>query len=342
MKHMSFAGAVAQGAAPSFDSPRSPDSDVPIRPADNPTFGDRIFRGVCIVAASIALVIIGATVIFLVNKARPALAKAGIWKFFTGSVWNAGAGRFGVLGLLLGTIIIAIVALVTAVPFAVGMALFVNEYAPPKLARALTAVIDLLAAVPSLLFGMWGWYAFKNHVLPESRWISEHLVAIPFFRVSKSAAEPNYSGSSFIAGLVVAMMIIPIVTSVSRDVMARAPREQCEGALALGASRWAMIRDVILPYGKSGIVGATMLGFGRALGETVAVAIVLQGIVYKVNTHVVEHGGGSIAANIFVRFGEASKLELSALVGSGLALMVLTFGVGLTARRIVARTTRFS
>lgn len=339
---MTFVGGAGTPVAPTLAFGDDPSLDSPLRPADNPTIGDRVFRAICVSAASVALLIITATVIFLVNKARPSLAKTGAWGFFTGSVWVAGAGRFGVLGLLLGTIIIAIIALVAAVPFAVAMALFINEYAPPRIGRIITAVVDLLAAVPSLLFGMWGFFAFKQHVLPVSRWISEHLVAIPFFRSSVPPGQENFAGSSFIAGLVVAIMIIPIITSVSRDVMARVPREQCEGALALGGSRWAMIRDVILPYGKSGIVGATMLGFGRALGETVAVALILQGIAYKVNPHILEHGAGSIASNIFVRFGEASQLELSALVGSGLALMALTFAVGLLARRVVSRTTRFS
>lgn len=338
---MSFVGGVTGSVAPSPGIGIGPDDDVPIRPADHPTFGDRVFRLVCVAAASVALLIIASTVIFLVNKSRPALAKTGVWHFFTGSVWNKAANDFAVFGLLLGTLIIGLIALVVAVPFAVGMALFVNEYAPPRVGRALTGVIDLLAAVPSLLFGMWGFFAFKSHVLPVSRWLSDHLVALPCFRLSNTVGNPNFTGSSLIAGLVVGVMIIPIITSVSRDVMARVPREQCEGALALGGSRWAMIRDVILPYGKSGIVGATMLGFGRALGETVAVAIVLQGVRFQVNTHILEQGAGSIAANIFTKFGEASPIELSALVASGLALMFLTFAVGLAARRVVARTTRF-
>ena len=339
---MTFLGGVAASAAPPVAFGDDPSLDVPIRPADNPTFGDRIFRATCVASASVALVIIAATVIFLFNKSRPALAKTGIWHFFTASVWSAGDGNFGVLGLLLGTVIIAVIALIVAVPFAIGMALFVNEYAPPRIGRMLTAVIDLLAAVPSLIFGMWGFYAFKAHVLPVSRWISDHLVAIPFFRLTNSTGKPDFTGSSLIAGLVVGMMIIPIITSVSRDVMARVPREQCEGAFALGGSRWAMIRDVILPFGKSGIIGATMLGFGRALGETVAVALVLQNISYSANPHVLQHGAGSIAENIFVRFGESSPLELSALVASGVALMILTFGVGFAARRVVARTTKLS
>ncbi len=328
--------------APPVGFSDDPSNDIPIRPADNPTVGDRIFRVICVASASVALVIIAATAIFLLNKSRPALAKTGVWHFFTASVWNAAVGDFGVLGLVIGTITIATIALIVAVPLAVGMALFVNEYAPPRIGRTLTAVIDLLAAVPSLIFGMWGYFAFKNHLIPVSRWISDHLVAIPFFRLSNATGKPDFTGSSMIAGLVVGMMIVPIITSVSRDVMARVPREQCEGALALGGSRWAMIRDVILPYGKSGVVGATMLGFGRALGETVAVALVLQNISYQANPHIVQHGAGSIAANIFLRFGEASPLELSALVASGVALMALTFTVGFAARRVVARTTRFS
>jgi phosphate transport system permease protein len=131
-------------------------------------------------------------------------------------------------------------------------------------------------------------------------------------------------------------MILPIITSVSRDVMAQVPREQCEGALALGGTRWGMIREVILPFGRSGIVGAALLGFGRALGETIAVALVVS-LVYKANTHVLELGGGSVAALIATRFGEAESIERSGLVAAGLALFLLTFAVNLGARRIVAR-----
>jgi phosphate transport system permease protein len=309
-------------------------AQIPITPADTPTLGDRIFRGCCVAAAFVSLVVIGATVIFMVKESRPALQASGIKEFFTSSVWNGFVGRFGVLGLLIGTVIIAAIAMVVAVPMAVAMALFINEYAPRSIARGLTTAIDLLAALPSLIFGMWGRDAFANHLSPVARWLSVHLVAIPVFR--RSADDVLLVKSSFVAGCVVGIMIIPIVCSISRDVMSRAPREQCEAALGLGGTRWGMIRAVILPFGRSGIAGAALLGFGRALGETIAVALIIQ-FQFEANWHVLEAGAGSIAALIVTRFGEATPLERSGLVAAGLALLLLTFTVSLVSRWIVKR-----
>jgi phosphate transport system permease protein len=214
------------------------------------------------------------------------------------------------------------------------MALFINEYAPPKIRNPLTSVIDLLAALPSLLFGMWGFFALQSRLVPAARWLADHLGAIPIFSLTRPDAV--LAQSSFVAGIVVGIMIIPIITSVSRDVMAQCPREQCEGALALGGTRWGMIRDVILPFGRSGIIGAALLGFGRALGETIAVALIIS-IVFKANFNILERGAGSVAALIATRFGEASSLERSGLVAAGLALFIVTFGVSLLARKIVGR-----
>lgn len=278
--------------------------------------------------------IVGTALVFLVNEARPALSSSGIWHFFTSSDWSPGTGQFGVFGVLMGTIILATTALLVGFPLAIAMAIFINEYAPRRVRAVLTSVIDLLAAVPSLLFGMWGLYAFQARLVPVARWMSEHLAAIPFLRVPETTSV--LTQSSFVAGVVIGIMVIPIITSVSRDVMAQAPREQCEGALALGGTRWGMIRTVILPFGRSGIIGATLLGFGRALGETITAAILLS-VVFKVNWHVLLIGGGSVPALIATKFGEASELERSALVASGLALFILTLGVNLGARRVVER-----
>lgn len=308
-------------------------TQIPITPADRPTFGDRVFRAMCVASAFVALVIVSATLVYMINESRPAFAASGIKRFFTASVWNA-SGDFGVGGLLIGTVIIASIALVLAVPFALAMAIFINEYAPKGMARALTTAVDLLAALPSLIFAMWGFYAFKEHLVRVAHWMSVHLVAIPFFRVPDKNA--NLIGSSFIAGCVVAIMIMPIICSISREVMARCPRDLCEGALALGGTRWAMIRAVILPFGRSGIIGGVVLGFGRALGETVAVAFLIQ-LKFEANSHVLEQGAGSIAALIFTRFGEATPLERSGLVAAGLSLLMLTFTTTLIARRIVNR-----
>lgn len=307
---------------------------IPISPADRPGLGDRIFRALSVAAAIVSLVVVGATIVFLARESRPALRSAGIVNFFTDSLWNGSTGKFGALGMLIGTVIIATVALVVAVPLAVAMAIFINEYAPRAIARALTTVIDLLAALPSLIFGMWGRDAFAGHLQPLARWLSDHLFAIPVFSLSTRGAV--LGRSSFVAGVVVGIMVVPIICSISRDVMARAPREQCEAALGLGGTRWGMIRTVILPFGRTGIIGAILLAFGRALGETIAVALLIQ-LAYKANWHILEINAGSIAALIVTRFGEATAVERSGLAAAGLALVLLTFAVGLASRRIVSR-----
>jgi phosphate transport system permease protein len=241
--------------------------------------------------------------------------------------------RFGVGGLILGTILIAGIALAIGLPIALSMALFINEYAPARVRRILTTVVDLLAALPSLLYGVWGFLVLQKQLIPIATWLNAHLSAIPLFRLDPEA---KLVKSSFVAGVVVGIMIMPIITSVARDVMAQVPREQCEGALALGGTKWGMIRDVILPYGRTGIVGATLLGFGRALGETIAVAVIVS-LTFKVNWHVLSTGGGSIAALIASRFGEATPSEIRGLVAAGLALFFLTFVVNFIARRVVNR-----
>jgi len=308
-------------------------ADVPSTPQFNPTPGDRVFRGLATGAASVSLVIVGATLWFLVDKSRPAFASSGIWNFFTTSIWNPGVGHFGVLGLIEGTLIIAAIAMAIGVPLGVAMALFINEYAPARVRAILTTAIDLLAALPSLLFGMWGLYVLQDHLVPVSRFLSSHLSVLPFLKLDSTEVVQ----SSFIAGCVLAIMITPIVTAVSRDVMAQVPREQCEGALALGGTRWGMIRDVILPYARGGIVGSALLGFGRALGETIAVAILIAPQI-QANTHILKGGASSVAAYIAIHFGEANDLERSGLVAAGLALFLLAFAVNFLARVIVKRT----
>jgi phosphate transport system permease protein len=321
-----------------YGSPPAPDlpaADRPTQPRTHFNPGDRVFRALATIAASVSLIIVVLALVFLVNGARPALSKTGIFNFFTTNLWNPSVGHFGVLGLLVGGVILATIAMTVAVPLAIGMALFINEYAPFRVSRILTSVVDLLAALPSLLFGAWGAFALQDRLVPAAHWMADHLRALPIFSVTGS--NPALVQSSFVAGLVVAIMILPIITSVSRDVMAQCPREQCEGALALGGTRWGMIRDVILPFGRSGITGAALLGFGRALGETIAVALIIS-ISFKANFHILERGAGSIPALIATKFGEAGALERSGLIAAGLALFLLTLGVNMAARRIVGRS----
>lgn len=310
-------------------------ADAPRRIDHRPTPGDRVFRILATGAGTVSLVIVGTAAIFLFIQARPALSSSGWWRFFTSTTWNGAAGEFGVLGLLVGTILIGVVALSVAVPLAVGMAVFINEYAPARARRILISVIDLLAALPSLVFGIWGFFALQPQLVDPARFLNENLAAVPLFRVDLDP--PSFVRSTFVAGLIVALMVLPIITSVSRDVMAQTPPELKEGALALGGTRWGMVRDVVLPFGRSGIVGATLLGFGRALGETIAVAIVLQ-IVFQVKIQILSIGGGSVAALIAQQFGEADEIEQSGLIAAGLALFALTFAINLAARAIVNRS----
>lgn len=315
--------------------PTAPDEERPRAIKQAHTVGDRVFRGLSGGAAGLCLLIMVATGFFLTIKAIPAISATGPWNFLTSSNWRPDEEEFGVWGLLVNTVIIALVALTVAVPLALGLALFINEYAPGRIQRGLTSAVDLLAAIPSLIFGMWGFFALQDPLTGVATWLSEHLNALPFFRLT----EPDVSlrQSSFVAGVVVALMAVPIITSVSRDVMAQCPRVQCEGALALGGSRWGMIRDVILPFGRSGIVGSILLGFGRALGETIAVVLVIA-LIFEPNPYILTQGSGSISALIATKFGEAQGLEINGLIAAGLALFVMTLIVNLAARAIVRRS----
>ena len=314
-------------------APGSAAPDTPRNVTTSVSTPDRIFRGISATAALVSLVIIGTTAWFLAWSARPAFAKTGFKNFFTTSNWSPSLDKYGVFGLIVGTVLVASVALMIAVPLAIGLALFVNEYSPARLRRPLTSAVDLLAALPSLVFGMWGYFALQTPLEGIAQWFGAHLSAIPIFRIPPGS---EVSRSIFIAGTVVGIMVIPVITSVSRDVMSQCPREQCEGALALGGTRSGMIRSVVLPFSRSGVVGAILLGFGRALGETIAIAIIIA-LQVKANTRVLTSGGGSVAGWIASKFGEAGSIEISALVAAGLALFVLTLFVNLAARSIVRR-----
>jgi phosphate transport system permease protein len=318
-------------------SPKDNPADEPRRPDELRSFGDRLYTGIATACATVSLVIVGMTFVFLLWQSKDVFKAVSPWAFLTKSSWNAGNNLFGVGGLILGTFLIAIIALAVAAPVSIAMALFINEYAPRRLRTVLTSVIDLLAAIPSLIFGFWGFFALMPRATPLARFVSEHLSAIPLFRVDSS--NPDFKQSGFVAGLVVGIMIIPIIASVSRDVMSQVPRELCEGALALGGTRWGMIREVVLPFGRSGIVGAALLGLGRALGETIAVALIIS---FKdhVQWQVLEKGAGAVAALIVTRFGEASGPERSGLIAAGLALFGVTFAVNYVSRRIVARSAK--
>jgi phosphate transport system permease protein len=284
-------------------------------------------------ASAGVLAILGLVLLFLCLEAWPALRLAGA-KLFTTFEWQPDAlpAHFGIAAVAYGTLAIATIALAVALPVAVGSALFVNEYAPVRVRRPLTALLDLLAAVPSLIYGMWGLYYLQPHLQGTSLWLTDHLGFIPIF----STDRPVFGSSMFVAGLVVGLMILPVIASVAREILAQAPRVTCEAALALGGSRWGMIRSVILPFGRSGIVGAAMLGLGRAMGETIAIALILS-FDFRITPHILPPGGGSVAGLIANNFGEAGDVQRHALVAAGLALFVITLLVNIVARVIVRR-----
>jgi phosphate transport system permease protein len=314
------------------DAP-SADSDAPRDIPRVVSRADRVFQGISAAAAMTALFIVGATAFFLIWRSIPAIRVGGVVDFLTTSVWNPSEKRFGVGGLLIGTALIGVIAMIIAFPLGIGLSIFINEYAPGRVKGILVSAVDLLAALPSLIFGMWGLFALQGPLVGVSKWFGDHLSAIPIFHVQRG---DDLSRSGFVGGVVVGLMILPIVTSVSREVMAQCPRDQCEAALGLGGTRWGMIRTVILPFSRSGVVGAGLLGFGRALGETIAVTIIVA-LQVQPNWKVLKNGGGSIAQIIATKFGEASKLEISALIGAGAALFLVTVAVNLVARRIVNR-----
>jgi phosphate transport system permease protein len=295
---------------------------------------DRIYRRSVWAVAMGVLVLLFLIGFFLFKSGFPAFQKAG-WGFFTRSGFQT-LGKhpvFGVLASVVGTLEVAAVAMLVGTPVAICTALFLSEYAPLWARRPLISMIDLAAAIPSIIFGLWAVFELENNVVGFSTWLSRHLAFIPFFKVTS----PPLNASIFIAGLVVGLMIVPIIASISREVFSLAPPGEREAALALGASRWQMIRTVVLPFGRGGMIGAVMLGLGRALEETIAVAIILS-IAFKASPNILQHGGSTISQLIAVKFGSGGTLGLQMLLLCGFVLFVITLVVNLIASAIVNRS----
>jgi phosphate transport system permease protein len=284
--------------------------------------------------AVVVLAVLLAMTAFLLVRAWPALRTAGTG-FLTEREWfpDAVPARFGIAALLWGTLISSVLALLVAVPVALGSALYVTEYARPAVGRWIGYLVDVLAAVPSVVYGLWGLLFLVPRMVPAQRFLAEHLGFIPFF----DNPDGIYGKSVFAASIVLALMVLPIVAAVSREVFRQVPRELREAALALGATRWEVIRTSVLPSSRSGVVGAVILGLGRALGETIAVALVLAAT-FDVNVHVLRPGGNTIAANIATKFGEAGAVGRSALIASGLVLFAVTLAATVVARGVIGRT----
>ena len=305
-----------------------------------PRRSDKVFRGVVTGGGLSSLLVLGLIAVFLAYRGFEVLREEGLG-FITGADWsvtldesaNVVESNFGLSAMLVGTILCSIVAVVIAVPISVFSALYLNFYAPGWLKKILVAVIDMMAAFPSILFGIWGFLVLMPSVEYWGMLINRYLGWIPIFEV-----EPYFfSRSPFVAGVVLAIMIIPIITSVSREIFAQAPLDRIQAAFALGATRWAMIKAVVIPHGRSGVVGGAMLGLGRAMGETVAVYTVLN-IVFQINWHILLGAGGNVASLIILKFGEAGEYEIKALMAAGLILFLLTLAVNATANVIVKST----
>lgn len=304
--------------------------------------GDRIFRVGTSVSGAVVLTIMIAVGLFLTVQGFQALQATG-FEFLTTADWQPDRNHFGVAAVLTGTVVIALVAVVVALPLSIGTALFITEVAPPRLRSTFVAMVDLMAAVPSVVYGLWGFFFFQGLVVGLSRWISTWFSWIPIFEVSGAnphsplATASVYTASAFIAGIVVALMVMPIQCSIMREVFSQVPPGEREGAFALGATRWGMIRIVSLPFGRGGVIGGTMLGLGRALGETIAVLAIISPS-FDVNFRILESGGNSVSSLIALRYSEASGFGLSALMAAGLTLFGLTLLVNFTASIFIARS----
>jgi phosphate transport system permease protein len=303
---------------------------------------DRAFRALLRGGGIVVLVLLLLVGTFLGFRAWQALHKAGL-SFLTTQDWNPDGGGFGIAAIMVGTILIALVAVAVATMLAMGTALYISEYAPRSIQRLLISLVDLMAAVPSVVFGLWGAFLLQWRVVSLSRWLHDWLGWIPLFRVAGvTPHDPQptataFTSSTFIAGLVVALMITPIASSIMREAFSQAPPGEREGALALGATRWGMIRSVVLPFGRGAMIGGLMLGLGRALGETIAVAMIISPI-FKIQPHILEHGGSSISVTIALHYAESTPFGVSALMAAGLALFVLTLLVNFVAAVIVSRS----
>ncbi|MGB2571966.1 phosphate ABC transporter permease subunit PstC [Micromonospora citrea] len=298
---------------------------------------ERAFRGLTLAAGATVLVVIAAIAFFLIAKAVPAL-RANTENFWTFEGWfpNDPEPKFGIGALAFGTVLSSALALLIAVPVALGIALYLSHYAPRRLGTALGFLIDLLAAVPSVVFGLWGRDVFIGPVRDFSAWLNEYFGWIPLF-----GGDGPFGRSILLGALVLAIMVLPIITSLSREVFLQTPTANEEAALALGATRWEMLRTAVLPYGRPGIIAAVMLGLGRALGETIALALTL-GITFGISFNLIENGGNTIAANIANAFGEANETGRGALIASGLVLFAITLIVNITARAIIHRRREFT
>jgi phosphate transport system permease protein len=324
-----------QHADPSLpeDRPRSIDPALPR--------GDRVFHGVARSIGILVLVIMGAIGVFLGYQSLPTFQRYGL-SFFTESQWQPEKDLLGISSVLIGTFTVAIVALAIAFPLALSSALYISEYAPPKVKSFLVSLIDLMAAIPSIVWGLWGFFLIQPKAINIAHWLHTHLGWVPFFHVDTDTdaavwAQSRYAASAFIAGIAVAMMVLPMAAAVMRQVFSQAPPGEREAALALGSTKWGMVRTVVIPFGRGGIIGGTMLSMGRALGETIAVVLIISPS-FDIKFRPLEVGTETVSALIAGRFGEATSAQLSALLTAGFVLFIITLIINTLAAMIVARS----
>ncbi|WP_166878451.1 phosphate ABC transporter permease subunit PstC [Salinibacterium sp. ZJ450] len=306
-----------------------------------PSGSDRAFRTIATSAGAITVCVMLAVGLFLSLRAGDAISVAG-FGFLTEQQWSPETGTFGIAAVLFGTVMIAIIAMCVSVPLALGTSLLISEVLMGRLKQWAITLVDLMAAVPSVVFGLWGVFFLQESIIPVSRWISTYFGWIPFFAVTDQdgAAMTDasaFTSSAFIAGIVVGLMVVPTQTSIMREAFMQAPAGEREAAFALGSTRWGMIGAVVLPFGRGGIIGGTMLGLGRALGETIAVYMIISPI-FTINWQALKTGSNSVSALVALRYGEASEFALSALMAAGLVLFLITLVINFTASSIVARS----
>jgi phosphate transport system permease protein len=319
--------------------PMQSGDDVPRTIVARASPADRVFRGILRAAGLSVLVVTAMILVFLIIQAKTALAAEGFRLLSTSTV-TPGNNQFGVAALLPYSAMIALVAVTIAIPGGFATALYISEYAPRRLQRPLIAVIDVLAAMPSIVLALWGLIYLMPRILGFESWLGRYLGFIPVFRVPANPTPVDLVGSAFIAGAVVSILVLPIITSLSRQVFSQAPQGEREAAYALGSTRWGMVRTVVLPFGRAGMIGASMLGLGRALGETIVVSfiLILNSHSATFSIHMLQSGGNSItseiANNIFV-FGPRGR---SFLMAAGLVLFATTLSINTLASIVVNRS----
>lgn len=321
--------------------PSAPETE-PRRISRRPSGGDAIFVNAFRVVGASVLVITGGVGIFLAVQTVPTLRTYGL-DFLTSARWEPEVDMLGIAGVLVGTVSIALLAMSFAFPLALLTALFITEYAPPRIKSFLVSLVDLMAAIPSIVYGLWGFFLMMPHVAELAYWLQRNLSWVPFFDVRGTDPDSpvwdttRYIASAFCASVAVAMMVLPMACAVVRQVFSQTPPGEREAALALGATRWGVITSVVLPFGRGGIIGGTMLGLGRALGETIAVALIISPA-FEVKWNVLEVGTISVSSLIAIQFSEASPSQLSALLAAGFVLFLLTLLVNTCAAIIVNRS----